>query len=319
MNKTLALINFEGVMQSGVAGVRDLNLMCQQTLKLLGKTPPFQLTELDITSESIQEIQKPGDIVFLPPVFMAPELIDILLPEMEFVVSWLRRLQRFEQLQICSCCTSTLLLAKAGLLDGRQATTTWWMLKDLEERFPKIRVQANDMLVESGNIITSSGPFSFISQFLYLVEQEAGPEASRLLAKLAVAEPGKPANGIYAVPNLFSSQDAWLARLHELITENLQNNISVKSIAQKLNLTERTLHRRVKEKAGMSPREMISNIKLEVAKTLLETSCDPITSISEAVGFIDDSSFRSAFTKGVGISPSAYRSRMNPKQNGNIP
>ena len=288
--------------------------MANQAVVMTGGDTQYMGVIVDTESEKMPDPSQLGDVIFLPPIVQQPGQMAEMLNQQADAVDWLSGFAGTDKL-MCGCCTSVGLMAEAGLLNNHKATATWWMLRGLAERYPKIDMQENDMLVEDDRFITSAGPYSYIPQVLNLVERFAGAEASRLCAKIAVVEPGRPVNGIYAVPSLFAEHNPLLARAQEIISRELANGISVGALADELGMSERTLHRRLKERVQMSPQQLIASVKMEVAKTMLETTLDPVATIGAAVGFEDDSSFRSAFSKAIGITPSAYRSRMNPRAN----
>lgn len=254
-----------------------------------------------------------GDVIFLPAFDMPPGQVEKSLQDHGAILFWLEQLNARNH-SFCACCTSVFLLAEAGLLNGRNATCTWWALADLKRHYPKIIVLDNSMLVADEQFITSAGPFSYIAQILHIIGEYVSVEVARLVAKMAVVEPGKPVNGIFSVPTLFlDSQNPDLSKAEEIIQQNLQNGITVPDLAAQMGMSERTLHRRLAP-TNLSPSRFITLIRFEVAKTLLETTTLPLSVIAQQVGFENDSSFRKAFKLAIKATPTAYRRRMNPLQ-----
>ncbi|MGI9295544.1 MAG: GlxA family transcriptional regulator [Pseudomonadales bacterium] len=317
MDIEISIARFDDALNSAVYGVAELANIANGVAALLGKETSFTCETIDFAAGAMPEHSAIGDVLFLPPIAQGPGCEAQMLETHAHIIEWLKTYKAPDK-TVCASCTAVLLLAEAGLLNSCRATTTWWLIKYIVERYPSIDVQENSMLVADKSIITSSGPYSYIYIVLQLVEQFLGPDASALCAKIAVVEPGRPVNGVFAVPSLFAQPDPLLTRAQELIARDLANGVTVCSLAQELGLSERTFHRRVKELAGMSPIQMIAATRIEVAKTLLETSSKPIATISRLVGFEEVSSLRSAFSKTVGMTPSAYRARMNPKSTANF-
>lgn len=308
----ITVLNPPGALQSAVHGVGELVAMAHLAAASTGRSGVELRSEVcAVAAGSMPGSGNLGDVVFLPPLMAAPGTVSALLASHRNLTAWLRE-RDDPAVQLCACCTGVLLLGESGLLRGRRATTTWWLAPEFRERFPEIELQQNSMLVRDERFLTSAGPFSWVAAILRLIEESAGAELAQLCAKIAVVEPGRPAHGIFVVPNLTPLQDPLMLRAQEIVTRDLSRGITVRSLAKAMGMTERTLLRRTRELAGMTPRELIARTRIEVAKTLLETSHEPIVEISSAAGFEDDSSFRAAFSRAVGITPSAYRSRMNP-------
>lgn len=312
MQINISIARFDNALTSAVYGVAELANIANGAAALLEKETSLTCETLDFAAGDMPKHSTIGDVLFLPPIAQGPGCETQMLETHTHIIEWLKSFTAPDKI-VCASCTAVLLLADAGLLNGRRATTTWWLIKYIAERYPSIDVQENSMLVADNSVITSSGPYSYIYLVLQLVERFLGPDASALCAKIAVVEPGRPVNGVFAVPSLFSQPDPLMTRAQELIARDLANGVTVGSLAKELGLSERTFHRRVKELAGLSPIQMIAATRIEVAKTLLETSSEPIATISGLVGFEEVSSLRSAFSKTVGMTPSAYRARMNPK------
>lgn len=312
MNVKISIARFDDALASAVYGVAELANIANAAAALLGKETSLICETIDFAPGAMPERSAIGDVLFLPPIAQGPGCENQILEAHTHIIDWLKSYTAPDN-TVCACCTAVLLLAEADLLNGHRATTTWWLLKYVSERYPHIDVQENSMLVTDRSIMTSSGPYSWIYVVLQLAERFLGPEASALCAKIAVVEPGRPVNGVFAVPSLFAQPDPIITRAQELVARDLANGITVGSLAKELGLSERTFHRRVKELAGMSPIQLIAATRIEVAKTLLETSSEPVATISHLVGYEEVSSLRSAFSKAVGMTPSAYRARMNPR------
>ena len=307
----ISVLNLPEAMPSAVAGVGDLLVLARFAASTRQQRLDLDCQVLDRDAFLKQRPSALGDVLFLPPMLVLPERLVGFTDEHVAVA---RRLEgiRAAGVTIAACCTAVALAARGGGLDGGAATSTWWAVPLLRERFPAVHFQASATRVEHQGYITSAGPLSWVGQIIHLIERFHGADISRLCAKVAVVEPGRPSSGIFMVPGFADSEDPLVRQLQELIAGDIATGVSVSSLARQLNLSERTLHRRVKEKTGRSPRQLIADARIEIARTLLETTAEPISRVSQAVGFADDSSFRSAFTRAVGATPASYRARMNP-------
>ncbi len=307
----ISVLNLPEAMASSVAGVQDLLALAKFAASTRQQQLEVECQVIDRTAFLKQRPAALGDALLLPPMFVSPQRLVSFTDEHVAVA---RRLEAVRKagVTVAACCTAVALAARGGGLDGGAATSTWWAVPILRERFPAVHFQASATRVEHQGYVTSAGPLSWVGQVLHLIERFHGADISRLCAKVAVVEPGRPSSGIFMVPGFADYDDPLVRELQELIAEDIASGVSVSSLAQRLNLSERTLHRRVKEKTGRSPRQLIADARIEIARTLLETTREPISAVSQAVGFADDSSFRSAFSRAVGATPASYRARMNP-------
>lgn len=223
--------------------------------------------------------------------------------------AWLRRHHSRGAL-VAGCGSGVFLLGEAGLLDGRRCTTSWWHHEDLKKRYPRVDAAWGARLIEDRRVVTAAGPLSWIDVGLHVVKTLSGPEAGRIAADFTLGEaaPTKgAARGAGYAPNLVSgSPDAFLAEAERVVRQS-DANLNAQDLAKALSTSERTLHRKLKQACGESPKSFIDRIRVETARTLLETSEKPVKELAASAGFIDEASFRRAFRRYAGMAPSAYR------------
>ena len=302
----LTVLKFPDALNSAVFGLTEIINIANSAARTVGVNEQISHEIVEFDPENPPSNKNIGEVLFIPPVqnYLEAEL------SVGPIIQWLSALN-VDVTTVSACCSGVMLIAEAGLLDKKKATTTWWLLGEMGNRFPRVRLQQNAMLVEDSGVITSSGPYSYTYQALHLVERFLGPDTARLCAKLSVVEPGRPLNGIFAIPSILTQSDPFMMRIQELVVNGLESGISVDSLANEMHVSSRTLHRRIKDSIGISPNRLISAIRIETAKTYLETTSDAIATIAGKVGFEDTSSFRSAFSRNVGTTPTEYRSRMS--------
>ncbi|MGJ0509335.1 MAG: helix-turn-helix domain-containing protein [Methylocystis sp.] len=222
--------------------------------------------------------------------------------------AWLRRHHSRGAL-IGGCGSGVFLLGEAGLLEGRRCTTSWWHHEDLKRRYPRADTAWGARLIDDRRVITAAGPLSWIDVGLHVIKTLCGPEAGRVAADFTLGEAspkGAQAATAY-MPNVVSgSADAFLAEA-ERVVRQADANFNAQDLARSLSTSERTLHRRLKQACGESPKTFIDRIRVETARTLLETSAKPVKELAASAGFIDEASFRRAFRRYAGMAPSAYR------------
>lgn len=210
---------------------------------------------------------------------------------------------------IAAACTGTFLLGRSGLLDGRKATTTWWMAEKFRSQFPRVDLQADALLVDDGNIVTSAAGASALDLSLHLIHRLAGPSLARLSAKYLVVDGGAKSQNLYSVPWHSKTRDPLLERADAIIRTTVGERLTVSSLASHLNVGERTLLRRIRDLTGLTPQQYIQAIRLDLIKPLLESGDAPIAQIAAEAGFSDENSFRKAFANRMNCTPAEYRKR----------
>ncbi len=213
---------------------------------------------------------------------------------------------------VASACSGAFLLAEAGLLDGGEATTHWAYCRSLQHHYPKLRVQPNKVLALAGQgqrVITSGGGTSWQDLVLFIVARLVGIENAQRLAKLYLVEWHHNGQLPFAAAARSRSTDEVVAGCQEWLADNYRNATPVAAMAQRTGLGERSLARRFKTATGLSPIEYVHTLRIEEAKEMLERSRLPVEDIAAEIGYADDSFFRRLFTRGVGLSPAAYRKK----------
>jgi transcriptional regulator GlxA family with amidase domain len=212
--------------------------------------------------------------------------------------------------RIASICSGALLLAEAGLLDGREATTHWRDVAELERRYRKVRVIPDAIYTRDGNVWTSAGITAGMDLALAMVADDHGMPLALKVAKRMVMV-SKRSGG----QSQFSSQledldvpDAF-ARLTEWMRANLTARLSVEHLAEQACMSRRHFGRRFQQVFGSTPQKYVERLRVEAAKSLLENSTRDIKRIASDCGFASDGAMRHAFVRQLGILPRDYRER----------
>jgi AraC family transcriptional activator FtrA len=217
--------------------------------------------------------------------------------------------------RLLSICSGVFVLAAAGLLDGKRATTHWRYCDELARRFPAIVVDPAVLYVDSGQVITSAGSAAGIDACLHLVERDFGAHVSNTVARRLVMAPlraGGQAQFIAAPVAQTPRHD--LAAVLEWARERLGETLTVPQMATKALMSERTFLRRFKDATGMPPKAWLQHERMARARSLLETSALDTEQVAQRCGFASAESFRVAFRKAVGLAPSFYRERFGARQ-----
>lgn len=212
--------------------------------------------------------------------------------------------------RLCSVCSGALLLAAAGLLKGKRATTHWMDAEELRCRFPDVRVEADRIYIEDGGIYSSGGITAGIDLALALIEQDFGRRLALRTAKRLLVFLKRPGDQLQF--NTFLAAQVQPSHFEELldwITDNLDKELDAKSLAGRACMSERSFRRRFEAELGMPARTYISHARITKAQSLLETTGSPLAAIARRCGFKSADSMRYAFVSELGVTPRAYRQR----------
>jgi transcriptional regulator GlxA family with amidase domain len=227
-------------------------------------------------------------------------------------VPWLRTWHAAGS-RIAASCTGAFLVADAGLLDGRSATTHWIFADDLRARYPAVTVTADRMIVDTGDVITSGGATSFLNLVLYLVERFAGHDRANQAAKVLLVDGHRPSQRPYiAFSRERSHADMIVHQVQEHIDLHLDDPLRAAELAARFGLSERTLSRRFAAATGGGPQAYLQHARIRQAMHLLEVDSEPIDVIRQRVGYHDPAAFRRVFKVATGLSPSGYRDAYGP-------
>ncbi|MCY1139912.1 GlxA family transcriptional regulator [Actinoplanes sp. Pm04-4] len=226
------------------------------------------------------------------------------------VVDWLR-VHGSRARRTVSVCTGAFLLAEAGLLAGRRATTHWRYCGTLARRYPDIRVDPEPIFVRDGPIATSAGVTAGIDLALALVEEDRGRDVALAIARHLVMFLRRPANQTQFSAQL-SAQLADRPGLREVqrwIADNPQADLSVAELARRASLSPRQFARAFTAEVGESPGRYVDRVRLEAARRLLEEGDDTVDRIAGRCGYGTSEALRRAFVRVLGVPPGEYRRR----------
>lgn len=213
--------------------------------------------------------------------------------------------------RVTSVCSGSFLLARAGLLDGRRATTHWSSCAELARRHPEVEVDPNPIFVHDGDVWTSAGVTSGMDLALALVEEDLGRGVALEVARWLVLFLQRP-GGQAQFSSHLASQLADREPLRELqgwIADNLDGDLRVEALAERASMSPRNFARAFRREVGLTPAAYVEALRVERARQSLERGSDPIELIAGRCGFGTPETMRRAFSRRVGIPPADYRSR----------
>ncbi|MEU1839823.1 GlxA family transcriptional regulator [Micromonospora chersina] len=210
---------------------------------------------------------------------------------------------------LLSVCSGAFVLGEAGLLDGRDCTTHWRHVDDLQERFPAARVQCNSLYVQDGRLLTSAGTAAGIDACLHLVRQEHGSATATRLARRMVVPPHRDGGQSQYVeaPIPKAPEAPTLEPVLEWLMGHLDRTVTVDELAARAGMAPRTFARRFRAETGTTPHDWLTNQRVLLARRLLEETRLSVESVADQAGFGDAAALRHHFTRRVGTTPHAYR------------
>ena len=230
--------------------------------------------------------------------------------EDEALIAWVQEAAGRSR-RVASVCTGAFVLARAGLLDGRRATTHWASCADLARRYPDTTVEPDPIFVRDGNVFTSAGVTAGMDLALALVEDDLGREVALEAARWLVVFLKRPGGQAQFSAQL-AAQTADRAPLRELqawIPDHLDEDLSVAALARRASMSDRNFARAFRRETGMTPAAYVEVARVESARIALETGDLPMEAIARQAGFGTVETMRRAFRRRVGVSPIDYRAR----------
>ncbi|WP_436777012.1 GlxA family transcriptional regulator [Yinghuangia sp. YIM S09857] len=210
--------------------------------------------------------------------------------------------------RIASICTGAFVLAQAGLLDGRAATTYWAMSDEFANRFPQIELRPDVLFVDEGQVLTSAGLTAGIDLCLHIVRNDYGATVATHAARQVVASPIRPGDQAQVLETPLPPEGATtLAPTRAWALEHLHRPVSLADLATHAGTSIRTLTRRFHAETGLSPAKWLLHQRLDRARQILETTDLPIDQVAEQSGLGTADSLRQHMVRRVGLTPTAYR------------
>ena len=272
--------------------------------------PPHAMGNVTLAVEGRPAQAEEPDVVFIPGAHFTGDtrrLEQRVAALAESCGAWLTDQQRKGAILAASC-SGVLVLAKSGLLDGKRATTSWFLGKLFRASYPQVRFSEGELVTRDGRLFSSGAFTAGLDLMLQVVEHFAGPAVALACAKVMLIDANRDSQFPYMTLQVRQHHnDRLVLQAQSRIRSNVCEDISVENLAQRLGVSARTLNRRFHVALGCSPTQYLQEIRLEGAKRLLETSSLSLEEIIERVGYRDSSSFRRMFERVTKVSPSRYR------------
>jgi transcriptional regulator GlxA family with amidase domain len=210
--------------------------------------------------------------------------------------------------RIASICTGSFILAEAGILDGKRATTHWLYARDLQARFPEVKMEEDRIFIIDGNVWTSAGMTAGIDLALAMAEKDLGADAAHAIAqKLVVFHRRAGGQSQHSVLLELEPKSDRIQNALAYAKKNLHTPLSVERLAEAAHLSPRQFSRAFRAETGQSPAKAVENLRLEAARVMMEQTRHPIDVVARETGFGDRRRLRQAFLRTFGQPPQTIR------------
>jgi transcriptional regulator GlxA family with amidase domain len=306
----VAVLALDGVFDSGLSVVLDTLATANELAEASKKPAPFEVQlcgmrrsiathhGFRVAVTKVSEAGRP-DVVIAPALgSKTPEAMSTALARRdvndaaEVLADWSRGGAR-----VAGACTATFVLATAGILDGAEATTTWWLSPLFRERFPQVALDESRMIVASRRVVTAGAALAHVDLALWLVRQKS-PALAHATARYLVFDT-RPSQAAYAMADHLAHDDAMVQRFEHWARRHLAD-FSLAVAARHVGVSERTLERRLRAVLGRSPLAYVQDLRVELAVHRLRTTDDSIDQIAALVGYSDGVTLRTLLRKKTG-------------------
>ena len=320
--REIGLFIYPGVQQAAVLGLNDLfcvaNMFSQKyqenkanLLRITHWQQPDPKGDPVRVFDTVPEADPTSlSAMIVPPTLGEPSIVDAT----PALTQWLTGLHN-QGVILSSVCAGAFVLASTGLMNGRKMTTHWAYADLLSQRFPDIKVDVNQLIIDDGEIITAGGLMSWTDLGLRLVHRLLGPTVMIDTARMLLVDPPGREQRYYSVfsPRLTHGDTAVLKVQHWLQATQAKD-VTLSTLAALAGLEERTFLRRFQKATGMTSTEYCQHLRVGRAQELLQFSSESFDRVAWEVGYSDPGALRKIFTRIVGLTPGEYRRRFSASQ-----
>ena len=276
----------------------------------------FELQRVSLNGQAVDlgfaQIQVDGDLsqaedVDLILLAATGSAINSTLSDNAALLPWLAL--RPQRQQLASLCSSAFLLAAAGVLDGRRATTHWALADQFRQRYPLVNLQIEQLICEDGHLLSSGGAHAGLDLCLHLIAQHGGDNLAQQVANAMVFDSQRGLQSRFAPLLPPASSDSQLTPVLQWLQRHHGENIDLNRLAAQANCSSRTLLRRFKASTGLTPNDYLQRVRISAAQRALRSPAS-LEQIAEQVGYADRATFAKLFKQLCGESPGAFRKRL---------
>jgi transcriptional regulator GlxA family with amidase domain len=261
-------------------------------------------TGFDVLPAAGPEVLETADTVVIPGTRYRLARVDgVLAPEAADALARIR-----PGIRLVSICTGAFVLAAAGMLDGRRATTHWKFADDMRRLHPRVLVDENVLFVDDGDVLTSAGLAAGIDLCLHIIRSDHGAQVANAVAKYCVVPPWREGGQAQFIDRQVPAPDHFsTAATRQWALAHLDEELTVQRLARHSQMSARTFNRRFREETGQSPGMWIRQRRIDRARELLESRDLPVDEVARLSGLGTGGNLRHHLRRGMGMSPSSYR------------
>ncbi|KRQ93103.1 GlxA family transcriptional regulator [Bradyrhizobium valentinum] len=304
----IAIVEIEGCMASSAAITHDVIATANRISAAKRAPPPFKVTTVRFGSRRSDANLRGIELLIVPGLGTASaDELDRKLksPACRRAGDMLTR--AFSNgAMLAASCASTFLLAETGLLDGRRATTTWWLAPLFRQRYPRVELLTEQMVVADWPIATAGAAMAQMDLMLAVVGRFAGPGLAKACANYLLLDERRSQAPFMAITYL-AGQDPRMAKAEKWVRDNIARDFAIEELAEAVALAPRTFARRIAATCGVSPIQFVQRIRLETARFLLETTRLSVDEIARRVGYAEPSTLRRLIRRDTKHSPGHFR------------
>lgn len=303
----VAVVEIEGGLASSAAITHDV-MATANRISAAKRALRFEVTTVRCSSRRRSGHVKGADLVIVPGLgsASADELQHKLASPMCKRASDMLARAFEDGATVAASCASTFLLAEAGLLDGRQATTTWWFAPLFRQRYPRVELTTERMVVADWPVATAGAAMAQMDLMLAIVERFGSPILAKACANYLLLDERRSQAPFMAITYL-AGQDPKIAKAEKWVRDNIARDFAVEELAAAVALSPRTFARRIAATCGASPIQFVQRIRIETARLLLETTRLSVEHIARQVGYAEPSTLRRLMRRDTRHSPGHFR------------
>jgi len=304
----VAVLEIQGCMASSAAITHDVMATANRVSQAANRTLPFTVDTVRCASRRNSATLRDAELVIIPGLGVAsPDEIDAKLksPACRRAAGMLVEAHNCGA-ALAASCASTFLLAETGLLNGRRATTTWWLARAFGQRYPKVDLAPDQIVVADWPIATGGTALAQMDLMLAVVSRFGSPNLARACAKYLLLDERRSQAPFMAVTYL-AAQDPKITQAESWVRDNIDRDFGIDELAGAVALAPRTFLRRIKTTCGVTPIQFVQRIRVETARFLLETTRLSVDEIARKVGYAEASTLRRLIRRDTKHSPAHFR------------
>lgn len=310
---SVRLLDLPGAMASSTAITLDVLDTANRLSHRPGHVDLFDIHTWSQAEQDQADVTDPVDLVVVPGLGMrnGHEVQTRLAQPDTAAAALFLRAATAAGSQIAASCAGVFLLAEAGILDHRRATTAWWLAPLFARRYPAVRLTPADLVVTDGPMTTAGAAMAHLGLMLTLVGRHGGEDLARRCARYLAVD-RRQSQSPYVMPEAMAGADSDVALARAWALQNLHTRIGMNDVAAAVHLSPRTFNRRVNETTGMPPARFLRRLRVERAVELLHNTDLAVSEVARAVGYSDPTALRRAMDHELGMSPRTVRGQRTP-------